>query len=103
MIVFALIAEFCSRWIINIFDVSFAEYSEEKFKLTSLEFRYVNAYNWFRTSLSSGIGSVFNVIQTGWLFNKFLSWNVSIPTITSLAGISGSMFVITDYWISFNG
>lgn len=39
VIVFALIAEFCSRWIINIFDVSFAEYSEEKFKLTSLEFR----------------------------------------------------------------
>lgn len=57
----------------------------------------------FMDSLSSGIGSVFNVIQTGWLFNKFLSWNVSIPTITSLAGISGSMFVAIDYCYSLIG
>lgn len=45
----------------------------------------------FEFSMASGLGSVINTIQTGWLFNKFLAWDVSIPLITCLSGIAGGM------------
>lgn len=48
----------------------------------------------FDFSLTSALGSVINIIQTGWLFNKFLSWDISIPIITSLAGISGGILFL---------
>ena len=40
-------------------------------------------------SLTSAIGSIVNIFQTGWLFNKLIQWNVSIPVISSSAGIAG--------------
>lgn len=45
----------------------------------------------FEFSMASGLGSVINTIQTGWLFNKFLGWDVSIPLITCLSGVAGGM------------
>lgn len=41
-------------------------------------------------SFASALGSIINVVQTGWLFNVFLKWNLSIPIITSFAGVTGS-------------
>ena len=35
-----------------------------------------------------------NVIQTGWLFNVFLKCGLSIPLITSFAGITGIIGVL---------
>lgn len=78
MIVIALIGEFCSRWIVNIFDVSFAAFGEEHFQVSSFEF-----------SMASAMGSFINIFQTGWLFNVFLKHDVSIPVISSLGGITG--------------
>ena len=78
MIVIALIGEFCSRWIVNIFDVSFAAFGEEHFQVSSFVF-----------SMASVMGSFINLFQTGWLFNVFLKHDVSIPVISSLGGITG--------------
>ena len=50
----------------------------------------------FEFSLTSAIGSIINIIQTGWLFNKFLAWDISIPIITSLAGISGGIIFLSS-------
>ena len=44
VMVIALIGEFCNRWIINIFDVSFAEFGEERYHMSSSEFRYICSY-----------------------------------------------------------
>ena len=60
--------------------MSLAQYAGDVHNMSSFEF-----------SLTSAVGSIINIIQTGWLFNKFLSWDVSIPIITSLAGVSGGI------------
>ena len=78
VMVIALIGEFCSRWIVNIFDVSFAAFGEERFQISSFEF-----------SMASAMGSFINIFQTGWLFNVFLKHDISIPVISSFGGISG--------------
>ena len=92
VMVIALIGEFCNRWIINIFDVSFAEFGEERYHMSSSEFRYICSY-WLSLSFTTALGSVINVIQTGWLFNVFLKWGLSIPLITSFAGITGRILL----------
>lgn len=74
----AIIGEFCCRWLISVFDISVAQFAEEQHSMSSFEF-----------SMASGLGSVINTIQTGWLFNKFLAWDVSIPLITCLSGVAG--------------
>ena len=43
-------------------------------------------------SFATAIGAVINTIQTGWLFNKLISHDVSIPIITCLAGVCGGAF-----------
>ena len=78
--VIAIIGEFCCRWLISVFDISIAQFAEEHHGMTSFDF-----------SMASCLGSVINTLQTGWLFNKFLSWNLSIPIITSFAGLAGGM------------
>ncbi|KAK8825356.1 hypothetical protein WA538_003053 [Blastocystis sp. DL] len=83
VIVIALIGEFCSRWIVNIFDVSFAAFGEEHFQVSSFEF-----------SMASAMGSFINIFQTGWLFNVFLKHDVSIPVISSLGGITGVIGIL---------
>ena len=45
-------------------------------------------------SLGSAIGAIINTFQTGWLFNKLISHNVSIPLITSLTGVCGGVFTL---------
>ena len=45
-------------------------------------------------SLGSAIGAIINIFQTGWLFNKLVSHNVSIPLITSLTGVCGGAFTL---------
>ena len=62
----------------NVFDVEFSAYGEAKFGMSSMMY-----------SFASGAGSLVNIIQTGFLFNKLLKWNVSIPIITSLTGVCG--------------
>ena len=76
--VIAIIGEFCCRWLISVFDISVAQFAEEHHGMTSFDF-----------SMASCLGSVINIFQTGYLFNKFLSWNLSIPIITSFAGLAG--------------
>lgn len=76
----AIIGEFCCRWLISVFDISVAQFAEDQHNMSSFEF-----------SMASGLGSVINTIQTGWLFNRFLGWDVSIPLITCLSGVAGGM------------
>lgn len=68
----------------NVFDVTFSAYGEAKFGMSSMMY-----------SFASGAGSVVNILQTGWLFNKLLKWNVSIPIITSLTGVCGGGRLLT--------
>lgn len=74
----AIIGEFCCRWLISVFDISVAQFAEEQHQMSSFEF-----------SMASALGSIINTFQTGWLFNRFLSWDISIPMITSLCGVAG--------------
>ena len=69
----------------NVFDVTFSAYGEAKFGMSSMMY-----------SFASGAGSVVNILQTGWLFNRLLKWNVSIPIITSLTGVCGGESLLTN-------
>ena len=59
----------------------FAQYAEEYHGMTSSQY-----------SLTTAIGSIINIFQTGWLFNKLIQCDVSIPMISSYAGIAGGRF-----------
>ena len=80
MQVIALIGEFASRWLINVFDVTFSVFGEEHFGISSSLYSCITA-----------VGSMVNIFQTGWLFNHLLRWNVSIPIITSMTGVCGAI------------
>ena len=84
MQVIALIGEFASRWLINVFDVTFSVYGEEHFGVSSSLYSYTTA-----------VGSMVNIFQTGWLFNRLLRWDVSIPLITSMTGVCGAIGIFT--------
>ncbi|KAK8826754.1 hypothetical protein WA556_004343 [Blastocystis sp. ATCC 50177/Nand II] len=83
VMIIALIGEFSSSWLATVCDVTFAEFGEAKFGMTSSLF-----------SLGSAIGAIINIFQTGWLFNKLISHNVSIPLITSLTGVCGAIGIV---------
>ena len=80
MQVIALVGEFASRWLINVFDVTFSAFGEEHFGISSSLYSCITA-----------VGSMVNIFQTGWLFNHLLRWNVSIPIITSMTGVCGAI------------
>ena len=77
--VVAIICEFCNKWCFGVFDTIVPVYGEGDKKLDSFIF-----------SMMSVVGSLFNIVQTGWLFNFLLKKGFSIPTITSWGGLTYS-------------
>lgn len=75
LMVIAIVCEFCNKWCFGIFDTVVPIYGEGDLELDSFTF-----------SIMSMMGSLFNIFQTGWLFNFLIKKDWSIPTITSVAG-----------------
>ena len=78
LIVIAIIGEFCNKWVFSIFDTVVSIYGMEHFQLDAFMF-----------GVMSGIGSLVNMVQTGWLFTFLIRKDFSIPTMASWAGIVG--------------
>lgn len=75
LMVIAIVCEFCNKWCFGVFDTVVPIYGEGDLELDSFTF-----------SIMSMTGSLFNIFQTGWLFNFLIKKDLSIPTITSVAG-----------------
>ena len=78
LIVIAIIGEFCNKWVFSIFDTVVSIYGMEHFQLDAFMF-----------GVMSCIGSLVNMVQTGWLFTFLIRKDFSIPTMASWAGIVG--------------
>lgn len=78
LIVIAVIGEFCNKWVFSVFDTVVSLYGIDHFQLDSFAF-----------SMMSCVGSLFSIVQTGWLFSFLIKKDFSIPTIASWAGIVG--------------
>lgn len=78
LIVIAIIGEFCNKWVFSIFDTVVSLYGMEHFQLDAFMF-----------GVMSCIGSLVNMVQTGWLFTFLIRKDFSIPTMASWAGIVG--------------
>lgn len=87
LIVFAIICEFCNKWVFSIFDTVVSLYGMEHFQLDAFMF-----------GVMSCIGSLVNIGQTGWLFTFLIRKDFSIPTMASWAGIVGGTFGSSDRW-----
>ena len=75
--VVAIICEFCNKWCFGVFDTIVPVYGEGDKKLDSFIF-----------SMMSVVGSLFNIVQTGWLYNFLIKKDLSIPTVSCLSGIA---------------
>ena len=82
LIVIAIIGEFCNKWVFSIFDTVVSIYGMEHFQLDAFMF-----------GVMSCIGSLVNMVQTGWLFTFLIRKDFSIPTMASWAGIVGGRAV----------
>ncbi|CBK24756.2 Tetracycline resistance protein [Blastocystis hominis] len=80
LIVIAIIGEFCNKWVFSIFDTVVSIYGMEHFQLDAFMF-----------GVMSCIGSLVNMVQTGWLFTFLIHKDFSIPTMASWAGIVGAL------------
>ena len=76
LMIVAIICEFCNKWCFAVFDTIVPIYGEGDIALDSFTF-----------SMMSVVGSLVNIFQTGWLYNFLIRINVSIPIITSFAGV----------------
>ena len=79
MMIIAVLDEFFVKWCFSVFDSVVPVYGQYEHDLSAFTF-----------SMMSVVGSLLNIVQTGWLFNFLLKKGFSIPTITSWGGLTYS-------------